>query len=192
MKSESVMQKFVKWLDPRLEKYRGKKPEKKFTPKDVSELVDILRRTPKDILSVQEKNMFAAIMNISERRAVDLMIPKEEIYFVKDDEVLGPLNLDKLYKSGYSIFPVIDKNEKIIGVLKTDSLNSLEIKDAKKAKKYLDGSRVVYLNQNDTVEMIIDEFLKTNSLFFAIRNSEDEIIGMVTFDIIIYYLLGKI
>ena len=186
------MQKIVKWLDPRLEKYREKKPEKKFTPKDISELIDVLKRTPKDILSVQEKNMFAAIMNLSERKAVDLMIPKEEIYFVKDDDVLGPLNLDKLYKSGYSIFPVIDKNEKIIGVLKTDSLNSLEIKDAKKAKKYLDGSRVVYLGQNDTIETIIDEFLKTNSLFFAVRNSENEIIGMVTFDIVIYYLLGKI
>lgn len=192
MKSESVMKKIVKWIDPKLEKYREKKPEKKFTPKDIPELIDVLKRTPKDILSVQEKNMFAAIMNLSERKAVDLMIPKEEIYFVNEDDILGPLNLDKLYKSGYSIFPVIDKKEKIIGVLKTDSLNSLEIKDAKKAKKYLDGSRVVYLRRDDTIEKVIDEFLKTNSLFFAIHNSENEIIGMITFDIIIYYLLGKI
>ena len=192
MKLGSVIKKFVGWLDPKLEKYRDKKPEEDLSPKTQAELVEILKKAPKSVLSPKERNIIAAVMNIENRRASDLMISKDEMTFVKEDEMLGPLNLDKLYKSGYSIFPVIDKNEKIVGIIKTASLNSLEIKEAKKAKKFLEKDKIIYLKENDSVEKIIDEFLKTSSLFFVVNNSEGEMVGMITFDIIVYYLLGRI
>lgn len=192
MKLNSIMKKFVRWADPKLEKYREKKTEKEFTPETTLELVEVLKRSPKSVLSVHERNMIAAIMNLKNRRVSDLMISKAEITFVNEDEMLGPLNLDKLYKSGYSIFPVVDKNEKIVGVIKTASLNSLEIKEAKKAKKFLEKDKVIYLKENDSLEKVIDEFLKSSSLFFVVNNSDGEMVGMITFDIIIYYLLGKI
>lgn len=192
MKLDSIMKKFVRWADPKLEKYREGKPVKEFTPETTLELVEVLKRSPKSVLSSHERNMIAAIMNLKNRRVSDLMISKEEITFVNEDEMLGPLNLDKLYKSGYSIFPVVDKNEKIVGVIKTASLNSLEIKEAKKAKKFLEKDKVIYLKENDSIEKIIDEFLKSSSLFFVVNNSDDEMVGMITFDIVVYYLLGKI
>lgn len=192
MKLGSVIKKFVGWLDPKLEKYRDEKPKEDLTPKTQAELVEILKKAPKSVLSPKERNIIAAVMNIENRRASDLMISKEEMTFVKEDEMLGPLNLDKLYKSGYSIFPVVDKNDKIVGIIKTASLNSLEIKEAKKAKKFLEKDKIIYLKENDSIEKIIDEFLKSSSLFFVVNNSEGEMVGMITFDIVVYYLLGKI
>lgn len=192
MKLGSVIKKFVGWLDPKLEKYRDEKPKEDLTPKTQAELIGILKKAPKSVLSSKERNIIAAVMNIENRRASDLMISKEDMTFVKEDEMLGPLNLDKLYKSGYSIFPVVDKNEKIVGIIKTASLNSLEIKEAKKAKKFLEKDKIIYLKENDSIEKIIDEFLKSSSLFFVVNNSEGEMVGMITFDIVVYYLLGKI
>ena len=192
MKLGSVIKKFVGWLDPKLEKYRDEKPKEDLTPKTQAELIGILKKAPKSVLSPKERNIIAAVMNIENRRASDLMISKEDMTFVKEDEMLGPLNLDKLYKSGYSIFPVVDKNEKIVGIIKTASLNSLEIKEAKKAKKFLEKDKIIYLKENDSIEKIIDEFLKSSSLFFVVNNSEGEMVGMITFDIVVYYLLGKI
>ena len=192
MKLGSVIKKFVGWLDPKLEKYRDEKPKEDLTPKTQAELVEILKKAPKSVLSPKERNIIAAVMNIENRRASDLMISKEDMTFVKEDEMLGPLNLDKLYKSGYSIFPVVDKNEKIVGIIKTASLNSLEIKEAKKAKKFLEKDKIIYLKENDSIEKIIDEFLRSSSLFFVVNNSEGEMVGMITFDIVVYYLLGKI
>ena len=186
------MKKIVGWFDKKFEKFREEKPVEEFVPKTQKELIDVLKRSPKSVLSSQERNIIASIMNLENRHASELMIPKEDIVFVKEDEMLGPLNLDKLYKSGFSIFPVIDKNEKIIGIIKTASLNSLEIKEAKKAKKFLENDKIIYLKEEDSLMKIIDEFLKSNSLFFAVKNADDELVGMVTFDIVIYYLLGKI
>lgn len=186
------MKKIVGWFDAKFERFREEKPVEEFVPKTQLELIEVLKRTPKNVLSSQEKNIIASIMNLENRRVSDLMIEKDDMIFVKDDEMLGPLNLDKLYKSGYSIFPVIDKNEKIIGIIKTASLNSLEIKEAKKAKKFLEKDKIIFLKESDSIKKVIDEFLKSNSLFFVVKNKDDEITGMLTFDIVVYYLLGKI
>ena len=192
MKFERLIKKIVKTLDPKLEKYREKAEKEPFSPKTTKELVGVIKRTTNGILSSSEKNMFASLMSYKDKLATDLMIPKDEMIFVSDEEVLGPLNLDKLYKSGYSVFPVVDKNEKIIGLIKTDTLNSLEKTDGKKAKKYLDNSRVIFINEKTTLKEVLDEFLKSSSLLFIAKNSKNEILGMLTFDIVIYYLLGLI
>ena len=46
-----IMPKVVKWLDPKLQAYRA--PQKKqppFTPHTEQELVDVIGRTPKEVL----------------------------------------------------------------------------------------------------------------------------------------------
>lgn len=184
------MKKITKWLDRKLEKYR--EPKEDFTPKSTKELVEVLKRTPKNVLSAKQKNMFAAMMSIKERHVSDIMVPKEEMTFVKDDEVLGPLMLDKLYQSGFSHFPVVDKKGKIIGVIDTESLNSLKIKESAQAKELLNNEKITFLKPETTLNEVIDEFLRTNTLFFAIIDKDDEMIGVVTFEMIIYYLLGEI
>ena len=184
------MRKVVKWLDPKLEKYRG--PKEKFTPKDTRELIELLKRTPKEVLSSQEKNMFAAMMSLRERRVAEIMLPKDEMTFVEEDEILGPLTLDRLYQSGFSHFPVVDKRGKIKGAIDTDALNSLQVKESVKAKDCLGEGKIVFLNEKTTLWEVIDEFLRTNNLFFVVTNESEEMIGVVTFEMVIYYLLGGV
>lgn len=186
------MKKVVRWLDPKLEKFREKQPEQKFVPKTEKELVEVLKRTPEKILSANEKNMVAAVLSFSARKVSDLMIKKDEMTFVNENDFLGPLTLDKLYKSGFSHFPVTDKAGKIIGIIHTESLNSLEIKEAKKAKDFLNDRRVVYVKENDSLDVVLDEFMRTNTFFFAVTDAKENLIGMLTFEMIVYYLLGKI
>ena len=133
-----VLQKIVKWLDPKMEKYRAKKPAVKYTPKSQEELVEVLQRTPSDVLSGADRARIAAVMSFDSRVVADLMIGKGEMVFVKASEVLGPLVLDKLYKSGFTNFPVVDSKEKVVGVLHTEALNALEIRQTEKAEKYMD------------------------------------------------------
>lgn len=189
---EGFMQKIVRWLDPKLEKYREEKPKEKFSPKTEKELVETIKNTPEKILSKQEKNMIAAVLGFSGKKVKDLMIEKEEMTFVEEDEFLGPLNLDKLYRSGFSHFPVVNKAGKIIGIIHTESLNSLEIKEAKKAKEFLNDTRVVYVKYNDPLTEVLDEFMRTNTLFYAVVDEKENLVGMLTFEMIVYYLFGKI
>ena len=96
-----MMRKFVKFIDPKLEKYRPKKsptPTPKYTPKTLPEFIDVLKRTPRNILSGTDRARIAAIMSFDTRTVADLMIPKNQMVFVDKKEILGPLVLDKLYK----------------------------------------------------------------------------------------------
>ena len=191
MKDE-FMRKIIRWIDLKLEKYREKTPEKKLVVKNEHELVKIIKETPEKVLSAQEKNMIAAVLSFSSKRAYDIMIPESEMTYVREDEVLGPLILDKLYKSGFSHFPVVDKLGKIVGIIHTESLNSLEIKEAKKAKDLIFDKKVTYVRYDEPLEKILDEFMRTNVLFYLVVDEKEKLVGMITFEMVIYYLLGKI
>ncbi len=189
---EDLMQKFVRFIDPKLEKYREKKspkPTPKYTPKTLEEFIDVLKRTPKNILSSTDRNRIAAIMNFDERKVKDLMIPQKDLVFVNHKEILGPLALDKLYKSGFTNFPVTNNNGKVIGVIHTEALNTLEIKKTDRAEKYMDKS-VNYLHVNDSLKFAIEEIERTNSYFFLVQNEHDITVGCFTIQNLLDYLLS--
>ena len=189
---EKLMRKFVKFLDPRLDKYRSKKPvasTPKYTPKTLADFIDVLRRTPKSILSSRDRDRIAAIMSFDDRTVGNLMVPKSKMIFVSDKEVLGPLVLDKLYKSGFTNFPVVDSKEKVLGIIHTEALNTLEIKKTDRATKYLDRT-VNYLHTSDTLQFAVDEIERTNSYYFLVLNDTNSLAGFFTTQMLLDYLLA--
>ncbi|MBR3329416.1 CBS domain-containing protein [Candidatus Saccharibacteria bacterium] len=188
---ESLMRKFVKFIDPKLERYRAKKsPAPKFTPKSLPEFIDVLKRTPKNILSSKDRSRIAAIMNFDNREVKDLMTPKKELVFVNSKEILGPLTLDKLYKSGFTNFPVVDNRDKVIGIIHTEALNTLEIKKTDRAEKYMDKS-VNYLHATDSLSFAVEEIERTNSYYFLVLDETGSLAGFFTIQMLLNYLLGN-
>ena len=108
------MRKFVAWIDPKWNKYRA--PAPKYTPKTLNEFVDVMRRTPKDVLSARDRKKITAVMSFDGRKVKDIMISKNNMVFVYEKDFLGPLTLDRLYKSGFVHFPVVDNKEHVKGV----------------------------------------------------------------------------
>ena len=162
----------------------------KFTPQNTKELMEVLRRTPKDVLSSRERAIIASAMTFSDRKVKDIMIPLIDVPYVREDNFLGPFMLDKLYQSGLSHFPVIGKNTgKIVGVIHTESLNSLEIKEADKASKYLDP-RVYYVREDYTLEQALAALLRANCFFFIVLNSSAQTVGMLTYKDLIISIFG--
>ena len=181
--------KFVKFLDPKLEKYREKKPTKKYAPNSLEEFIDVLRRTPKSILSSKDRARIAAIMNFDERCVSDLMIPKSKMIFVNAKDVLGPLVLDKLYKSGFTNFPVVDNYEKVKGIIHTEALNALEVKKTDRAEKYM-SKDINYLHTDDSLRFVISEIERTNSYYFLVLDKDNTLAGFFTIQQLLDYLLG--
>lgn len=186
---EELLRKFTKFIDPKLEKYRlPKSPTPKYVPKTLPEFIDVLKRTPKTILSSRDRNRIAAIMNFDNRTIKDLMEPKEKMVFVNEKEILGPLVLDKLYKSGFTNFPVVNSKDKVLGVIHTEALNALEIKKTDRASKYLDPS-VNYLHLNDSLQFAVEEIERTNSYYFLVLDESDSLAGFFTIQMLLDYLL---
>ncbi len=188
---QELLRKITKWLDPKLEKYRPAKPTPKpvkYTPHTIEEFISVLQRTPKSILSTQDRDRIAAIMSFNDRTVSELMAPKDKIPFVDSNEYLGPLVLDKLYKSGFTHFPVNDASNKVIGIIHTEALNTLTIKKTDRASKYLDPS-VHYLHATDPLAFAVEEIERTGSYYFLVQDSTDNIIGCFTIQMLLDYLL---
>ena len=188
---DRLIRNFVKWLDPKLDKYRPQKPPApKYTPKTTEEFISVLQRTPKSILNTRDRSRIAAIMSFDERKVRDLMIQKSKMVFVNSEEVLGPLTLDKLYKSGFTNFPVVDSHDKVKGIIHTEALNALEIKNTNRAEKFLDKN-VYYLHADDSLQYAITEIERTNSYYFLVRDQDNSLVGFFTIQMLLDYLLGS-
>ena len=186
---EDILKKFTRWIDPKLEKYRPKKAEVKYTPKTLEDFVGVIQRTPKNVLSPRDRARIAAVMSFDERAVSDIMVKKNDMVFVNEKDFLGPLMLDKLYKSGFTNFPVVDNSNKVKGIIHTEALNMLEIKKTDRASKYMD-KEVAYLHVTDNLKKVIDEIERTNSYYYLVLDEKDELAGFFTIQMLLDYLLN--
>lgn len=183
------MQRFVRWLDPKLDKYRVHKKAKPYTPETLDDFIKVLQRTPREVLSKSDRARIAAVMSFDERKVEDLMVPKSKMVFVKADEMMGPLMLDKLYKSGFKNFPVVNAREKVIGVIHTEALNDLTLREAKPAEKYAD-KKVNYLSPDTTLRDVVEEIERAQGYFYLVRDKDGKTVGFFTIDMLLNYLIS--
>lgn len=197
---EDIMKKFVRSLDPKLERYRDKPEPKKepenspptYSPKTLKDFLQIIKNTPFSVLSEEDRATIASSISFRERRVASIMLPKDKITFVYEHDFLGPLMLDQLYKSGYSHFPVLSSDgRQIVGVLHTETLNSLEIRTTERAAKFID-KKVYYLRSDYTLEKAMAAFLRTGSPFFVVVNKQGQVVGLLTYKMLISGLLGYV
>ena len=210
----ALLTKFAIWSDPKLAPYRKvqshedhniqektapivqetttqpQSDNKPKVPQTIAEFITMVKQTPRSVLSSRERHVIATIMNFPNVKVSDIMLPQSAITYVRDDEVLGPLTLDRLYRSGFQHFPVLNYDRKIIGLIHTTALNNLEIKETSKAIDLLDP-KVYYLREDYTLNQALAAFLRTNCYFFLVIDHYERIIGMLTYQMIVDYLLGE-
>lgn len=201
----SFLKSFAAWSDPKLEPYREQrrnKPEKiiveettyapvvPVAPETREDLFALLREAPMSVLTSSERKAMAAILDLSIMRVSEIMTPAVKIVFVDQDEEMGPLILDRLYKSGFTYFPVVNGQHHIIGTLHTELLNSLDVKDTKPAKEIMDP-RVYYIRSDYTLEQALKAYLRTNSQLMLVIDHYERLAGMLTFEQMLSFLFDE-
>lgn len=210
---QSFLKSFAAWVDPKLEPYRVKPRanlekvevarddlpaevevrEEIYTPASPEtrdDLFALLREAPMTVLTSGERKAMSAVLSLPDVQVVELMTPKAKMVFVDKYETLGPLVLDRLYKSGFTFFPVVDSNKHIIGTLQTTLLNSLDIKDTHQAKDVMDP-RVYYIRADYSLEQALKAFVRTNSQLMLVVDHYEKLVGMLTFSHLLDYLFSE-
>ena len=125
-------------------------------------------------------------------RLSEVMTPRKAVMFVYAPEVLGPLVLDRLYKSGQTQFPVLDETGKqILGSIRTEELNSLAVKESRQAREILD-TRVFFMREDYTLEQAFAAYLRTAAPLYIVVNAEGRMTGMVTAETLQKAVLGRV
>lgn len=158
-------------------------------PKTRADIFEILAQAPHSIFSQRERNMIINLLELPDAKVSDLMLPASKIVYVDADEVLGPLTLDRLYRSGLSHFPVKDAKGDLIGCVHTAHFNNLDIRDSNRVSEILDPG-LYYVRDDYSLEQTLNTFLRTNAFFLLVTDRYGKVAGLITFNDFMRHLFG--
>lgn len=154
------------------------------------ELVHLVE-TAGHILTNDEKKLLVNGLHFSQKTVETIMTPRGVVETVAKAEVLGPLTLNDLHKTGHSRFPVIDGDiDHVIGVLHIRELLTLGNKHSETAADAME-KRVYYIHEEQTLDHALAAFLKTRHHLFVVVNGYRETAGIITLEDVIEALLGR-
>jgi len=144
------------------------------------------------LLSADEKHLIANGLGFADKPVSDVMTPRGVIDSISKRELLGPLVLDDLHKTGHSRFPVIDGDiDHVVGMLYIQNLLTVDSgKRSTTAEKTMEP-RVFYIRHDQTLGHALAAFLRTHHHLFIVINEFRETVGLLSLEDVIEALLGR-
>jgi CBS domain containing-hemolysin-like protein len=144
------------------------------------------------LLSGDEKKLILHGLEFASRSVNEIMTPRGVIDSISKKELLGPLVLDALHKTGHSRFPVIDGDvDHVVGVLHIQDLFVLDAKQRSATVEKAMEPRVFYIREDQTLERALAAFLRTRHHLFVVVNEFRETVGLLSLEDVIEALLGR-
>ncbi|HMH70622.1 MAG TPA: CBS domain-containing protein [Candidatus Saccharimonadales bacterium] len=143
------------------------------------------------LLSNDEKKLISHGLQFETMKVSEIMTPRGTIDSINKKELLGPLTLDDLHKTGHSRFPVIDGDvDHVIGTLHIQTLFTLDSRRSTTAEKAMEP-RVFYIRQDQNLQHALAAFVRTHHHLFIVINEFRETVGVVSLEDVIEALLGR-
>lgn len=158
------------------------------TRKELTDMINSVQVADTD-LSADELRIIKHALSFGDKTVHDIMTPKSVIKSVRKNDILSPVLLDELHKSGHSRFPVFEEDgETAVGILYIKDL--LDVK-AHSLVHELMHKPVHYVNEERELDHVLQAFIRTKQHLFLVVNSFAEITGLVTIEDVIEQVLGK-
>ncbi len=157
------------------------------------EELEHLVHTTTDILTDNEKRRIISSLSFDNHSVADIMTHREHIRTIKKSEILGPLVLDDLHKTGHSHFPVIEGGiDRIVGILHVRDVLILDTKRKHTATvETAMEKKVHYLHYNQPLSHALMAFLSTHQHLFVVIDDEQKTVGIVSLEDTMEALLGR-
>lgn len=185
-----IMGKIVRWLDPKLAKYRKIEKKPPYTPKTEKEFIGVLKRTPNEILNSKQRNIIAGAMTFGSIPVSLIMTERKDMMFLSESDFLGPLLLDKMYKTNSDTFPVLDKDGEVCGIVRISEIDPLKISEDQPINQFI-CKNVFFARSDYSLEMLLTAFIRTNSTYMIVIDKIAHVVGSVSLDELIATLYGR-
>lgn len=170
-----------KWLDIFSERVAI---GKKIGLETYDELASVIDNAP--FLRHNETKMLQHVLSSRDETVKDHMIPMDTVKKISSSDIIGPLLLDELHKSGHALFAVVDNSGAIVGSVTLDRL--VESSHVSPNIKDVMQSDVLRIDPSLSLRQTITTMIKANVMIAIVREGED--IGIVLLKDAIDALLG--
>ena len=142
-------------------------------------------------LSHDQQKLLLHSLKFDERTVGDVMTRKGEIDTIDRRELLGPLVLDDLHKTGHSVFPVTDGGiDQVVGVLSIAGFLSLDSKRSITAEKAM-TPHVERISETASLRAAMQQFVRSHQHLLIVVNDERETVGVVSLHDVMTALFGR-
>ncbi|MGB0937307.1 MAG: HlyC/CorC family transporter [Colwellia sp.] len=163
-------------------------------PKDRGELVDILDDAQdRKLISTDTKLMIDGVLEVSEMRVRDIMIPRSQMVTIDISAGLDEF-LPTILESGHSRFPVVNEDiDHVDGILLAKDLLAFSFKQKESDFSLQDIIRpAIIVPESKKVEPLLQEF-RSNRYHMAIVVDEyGGVSGVITIEDILEQIVGEI
>jgi CBS domain containing-hemolysin-like protein len=119
----------------------------------------------------------------------DVLTPRRVVKMIAATDTIGPVLMDELHANGHSRFPVYqDKTDNIVGTL---YLRDLMASKSGGRVRDLMSKDVFYVQEEGTLDHVLEAFLKTKHHLFIVVNNFEEVVGIITIEDVLEQILGK-
>lgn len=162
-------------------------------PKNRDELFEVLRDSEQNELIDQEtREMIEGVMEISELRVRDIMIPRSQIVTLKVNQSLDEC-IDVIIQSAHSRFPVISEDkDHIEGLLMAKDLLPFMRSDAEAFSMEKVLRPAVVVPESKRVDRMLKEFRSQRYHMAIVIDEFGGVSGLVTIEDILELIVGEI
>jgi CBS domain containing-hemolysin-like protein len=143
-------------------------------------------------LSVGERLLMENVLDLEEKTARQVMLPRGEIVYLSTDDSVAE-NYHTIARSGHTRFPLCDGDlDRVVGVIHAKAvLRALIEKQPIESLTEL-SKRAPFVPETVRLDKLLREFLATRSHLAMVVDEFGSITGMVTFEDVLEQLVGPI
>lgn len=145
------------------------------------------------VLNEDEKRLLIGSLRFEEKLVSDIMTPKKDMFTIAKSEILGPLVLDDLHRSGHESFPVVNGGgaDDIVGILRLRDVQTLDTtrKHTAKVETAMDPD-VRFVSADDSLTSALNLLLVSQHHVLIVLEGQ-AVVGLLTLSDIIKTLFGK-
>lgn len=142
-------------------------------------------------LSRDQQALLLHSLKFDDHTVADVMTARDDIATIDHRELLGPLVLNDLHKTGHSFFPVtVTDLDHIIGVLPIDGFLTLDSKRSVTAEKAM-IPHVEWIAQSAPLRVALRQFLASHQHLLVVKDDTGETVGVITLNDIVAMLFGR-
>jgi magnesium and cobalt transporter len=163
-------------------------------PQDKAELLEVLKDAKeRELLDTDALSMIEGVLQVSDLRVRDIMIPRAEMVYLRRDDPLEKI-LDAAVKSAHSRFPVTgdDKGE-VVGILLAKDLLSFCRDNGDRAFNIRDLLRsAFFVPESKRLNVLLKEFRASRNHMAIVIDEYGSAAGVVTIEDVLEQIVGEI
>lgn len=163
-------------------------------PQDKEQLIELLKDArQRELLDTDALSMIEGVLQVSDLRVGDIMIPRAEMVSLRRDDPLEKI-LEIAVKSAHSRFPVTgDDRGEVVGILLAKDLLSFCVETGRRAFNIRDLLRsTVFVPESKRLNVLLKEFRMSRNHMAIVVDEYGSAAGLVTIEDVLEQIVGEI